>query len=55
MVVLLDVVSAAQNLLQTSFNQITQLWILAGLVAMFVVGFVIYVCYSKSLGIPDEV
>ena len=54
MVVLISsILSGAQNLLQASFNQVTQLWILAGLTAMFVIGLVIYVCYSKSLGIPE--
>ncbi len=54
MVVLISgIVSGAQNLLQTTFNQITQLWVLAGLIAMFVIGLVIYTCYSRSLGIPE--
>ncbi len=54
MVVLISgIVSGAQSLLQTTFNQITQLWVLAGLIAMFVIGLVIYTCYSKSLGIPE--
>ncbi len=54
MVVLISgIVSGAQNLLQTTFNQVTQLWVLAGLIAMFVIGLVIYTCYSRSLGIPE--
>ncbi len=54
MVVLISsILSGAQGLLQASFNQITQLWILAGLTAMFIIGLIIYVCYSKSLGIPE--
>jgi len=52
-VALSNVVSAASNLLQTSFNQISQLWILTGLIAMFIIGLVIYICYSNSLGIPE--
>jgi len=54
MVVLISrMVPGAQALLQTTFNSISQLWILAGLVAMFVIGLVIYMCYSNSLGIPE--
>ncbi|GEM_PF-1250425 len=52
-VLISGIVSGAQSLLQTTFNQITQLWVLAGLIAMFVIGLVIYTCYSRSLGIPE--
>ncbi len=52
-VLISGIFSGAQSLLQTTFNQITQLWVLAGLIAMFVIGLVIYNCYSKSLGIPE--
>ncbi len=47
------IVSDAQHYLQSTFNSITQIWVLTGLAAMFIIGLVIYICYSRSLGIPE--
>ncbi len=47
------IISDAQHSLQSTFNSVTQIWVLTGLAAMFIIGLVIYVCYSESLGIPE--
>ncbi len=53
MMLISGVISGIQGFLQTTFNSITQMWILVGIVAMFIIGLVIYECYSRSLGIPE--
>ena len=37
----------------SSFNTMTT-WVLVGVIGMFILGTVIYTCYSKYLGFPDE-
>ncbi len=36
-----------------SFNTMT-MWTLVGVIGMFILGTIIYTCYSRYLGFPDE-
>ncbi|MCD6245126.1 MAG: hypothetical protein J7J65_07855 [Candidatus Korarchaeota archaeon] len=45
--------SHTEVLLQSTFTNVNQLWVLVGIIAMFVIGLVIYTCYARSLGIPE--
>ncbi len=49
-----EIVKSALALTPTSFNTITQLWVYIGVIGMFVIGLVIYTCYSRHLGFPEE-
>lgn len=43
------------GILQAHLGTVEQLWIGVSLFAMFIIGLVIYYCYSKSLGLHEGV
>jgi hypothetical protein len=45
--------SMMNKMLQAKIGTVEQLWICVGLFAVFIIGLVIYYCYSKSLGFPE--
>ncbi len=48
-----DIKNFIDGVLQMQIGTVEQLWICVGLFAMFVIGLIIYYCYSRSLGFHE--
>lgn len=48
-----DIKNFIDGILQAHIGTVEQLWISVCLFAMFVIGLIIYYCYSKSIGFHE--